>query len=72
MSGISTKVKHAKESRVGLGDVVTFVESKPFVRYISAWGTIVEVIDRGVSGQHLLCGIQWFNIPAGKIGRAHV
>jgi hypothetical protein len=62
------KVKKAKESRVGLGDVVTFIGSKPFVKYISAWGTIVEVVDRGVSGQHVLCGIQWFNVPAGKRG----
>jgi len=68
MTVLVAKVKKAKESRVGLGDVVTFTGSKPFVKYISAWGTIVEVVDRGVSGQHVLCGIQWFNIPAGKRG----
>lgn len=68
MTVLVAKLKKAKESRVGLGDVVTFTGSTPFVKHVSAWGTIVEVVDRGVSGQHILCGIQWFNIPAGQRG----
>ena len=68
MSGIKAKLQPVKNSRVKLGDVVTFITYTPFEKGRTAWGTIVEVVDRGVSGKHLLCGIQWFTVAPGKRG----
>jgi len=68
MNTLLKKIKAAKNSRVGLGDVVTFNTSIPFIQGRTPWGTIVEQVDRGVTGQHLLCAIQWFNLPPGKRG----
>ena len=68
MTALKAKFKSAKSARVGLGDVVTFITDKPFTKSSSSWGTIVEIVDRGVTGKHMLCGIQWFNISPGKRG----
>tara|TARA_R110001583_G_scaffold131761_2_gene283570 strand:+ start:1021 stop:1317 length:297 start_codon:yes stop_codon:yes gene_type:complete len=61
MSLIDSKIKKAKESRVKLGDVVTFAAAEPFIKSTTSWGTVVEVVDRGLSGRYVLCGIRWFN-----------
>lgn len=68
MSGILAKMKPVKNSRVELGDVVTFLSYTPFVHGRTPWGTIVEQIDRGVTGTHVLCCIQWFNTAPGQRG----
>ena len=68
MSGLKAKLRPVKNSRVKLGDVVTFLSYTPFEQGRTPWGTIVEQVDRGVTGQHLLCAIQWFNMPPGKKG----
>lgn len=62
------KMRPVKNARVKLGDVVTFLSYTPFVQGRTPWGTIVEQVDRGVSGKHLLCGIQWFTITPGQRG----
>ena len=61
MSTIDKKIKKAKETRVKLGDVVTFTAIAPFVKSISPWGTIVEIVERGITDRYVLCGIKWFN-----------
>ena len=68
MTALRSKFKLAKRSRVGLGDVVTFITDRPFISSASLWGTIVEVVDRGVTGKHVLCRIQWFNTSPGERG----
>ena len=68
MSALHEKIKPVKNSRVKLGDVVTFLSYTPFVEGRTPWGTIVEQIDRGVTGTHLLCCIQWFNTSPGARG----
>jgi len=68
MTALPRKIKAAKSSRVGLGDVVTFISDKPFVKTSKSWGTIVEVVDRGFTGQHLLCAVQWSSMLPGKRG----
>ena len=70
MTVLRAKLRSVKNTRVKLGDVVTFITYKPFEEGRTAWGTIIEVVDRGVSGRHLLCGIQWFGITPGH--RGHV
>ena len=61
MNLINTKIKKAKETRVKLGDVVTFTSAAPFIKSTTSWGTVVEIVDRGLSGRYMLCGIIWFN-----------
>ena len=68
MNIIKEIIKPVKVSRLELGDVITFLSYKPFDKGTTAWGTIVELIDRGSTGQHLLCCIQWFNTLPGKRG----
>lgn len=68
MSGLLSKMKPVKNSRVKLGDIVTFLSYTPFVQGRTPWGTIVELIDRGVTGTHLLCCIRWFNTAPGERG----
>ena len=62
----NAKLLSGKCTRVGLGDVVTFVSDVPFVKSKHAWGTIVEISDRGVTGRHMLCRILWHAGPAVK------
>ena len=50
-----------KSKKITHGDVVTMVMEKPFEKGNTLWGTVMEVIDRGTSGQTLLCGVKWFN-----------
>jgi len=61
MSLIDSKIKKAKETRVKLGDVVTFTSVAPFIKSTTSWGTVIEIVDRGLSGRYILCGIKWFN-----------
>ena len=68
MSMLKEKVKPVKVSRIELGDVVTFLSYDPFQKGTTAWGTIVELVDRGSTGQHVLCGIQWFKKQPGQRG----
>jgi hypothetical protein len=68
VNAIKEKIKPVKVSRIELGDVVTFLSYEPFRKGATAWGTIVELVDRGSTGQHMLCGIQWFNKLPGKRG----
>ena len=68
MSGLKAKLRPVKNSRVKLGDVVTFLSYTPFEQGRTPWGTIVEQVDRGVTGTHVLCGIQWFNTTPGQRG----
>jgi len=68
MNARPARMRTVKNARVKLGDVVTFLSYTPFVQGRTPWGTIVEQVDRGVSGKHLLCGIQWFTITPGQRG----
>jgi hypothetical protein len=68
MNILHTKMRPVKNSRVKLGDIVTFLSYTPFVQGRTPWGTIVEQVDRGVTGKHMLCGIQWFNMTPGQRG----
>ena len=68
MNALRGKIKPVKNSRVKLGDVVTFLSYTPFVEGRTPWGTIVEQVDRGVTGTHMLCAIQWFNTAPGQRG----
>lgn len=60
-AAIKLKLKSMKSKKLGHGDVVTLVMEEPFVKGKTPWGTIIQVIDRGNSGQTLLCGVKWFN-----------
>ena len=61
MNALKLKLKSMKSKKITHGDVVTLVMEEPFEKGATLWGTVMEVIDRGNSGQTLLCGVKWFN-----------
>jgi len=63
MNALKLKLKTMKSKKIAHGDVVTLVMEEPFEKGATLWGTVMEVIDRGNSGQTLLCGVKWFNKP---------
>lgn len=60
-NALKFKLKTMKSKKITHGDVVTLVMEEPFEKGQTLWGTVMEVIDRGNSGQTLLCGVKWFN-----------
>lgn len=49
-----------KTGEIKLGDVVTLCDRKKFVKGRTSWGTVVEVVERGVAGTLYMCAVQWF------------
>jgi len=63
MNDLSVKLfKDNRPSRsIKLGDVVTLCAREKFTKGKTGWGTVIEIIERGVAGTIYLCGVQWFN-----------
>ncbi len=57
------KLRSYKTGVIKLGDVVTLCDREKFIKGRTSWGTVVEVIERGIAGTVYLCGIKWFNRP---------
>jgi len=70
MNDLSVKLFKGKLGMHGikLGDVVTLCAREKFTKGKTGWGTVIELIERGVAGTIYLCGIQWFNRPPDSMG----
>ena len=55
------KLRSYKTGEIKLGDVVTLCDRKKFVKGRTSWGTVVEVVERGVAGTLYMCAVQWFS-----------
>jgi hypothetical protein len=57
------KLRTYRKQDIKLGDVVTLCAREKFAKGRTGWGTVIEVIERGIAGTVYLCGIRWFNRP---------
>ena len=62
------KLRIRRKQDIKLGDVVTLCARDKFVKGYTGWGTVIEVVERGVAGTVYLCGVKWFHKPPNSSG----